>query len=454
MSAVRPPRVAVATGPPLPPDGSGLVARVIHNSGWLAGAYVTAFALAFVLNAVLARSLQPERYGVLAVVLSLVTFVQLLLGSRVWEATTTFVTEFRARGDAARATATVKLCYLVDALGAVLGFALLQAIAEPAARIFSVEAAAPSIRLFAWSLLLAIPVSTGTALLRLADRYRWLAVHTVGENLVRLVAVGAVILVVGPRLVPVVGAYLVASAVSSAVVVWLAARAGRELVLARWADAPLSLLRADRRRIWSFLAYSNLSGTARLVTGRVDVLIVGWLTDPASTGAYRLARSVSDPLAAFATPVSQAVFPELSRLVQARDATSIRTLTARIRSFASAVVLPVCALTVLLAGWAVPAVFGEAFANAVPMVRIMVWQLVWLPYVWLPGLLLALGRARTVAAMTAVDAAAYLVLLVGLTSAFGAVGAAWATLLRFVAWTALASVVAARVDRGLEPAWA
>ena len=255
-----------------------------------------------------------------------------------------------------------------------------------------------------------------------------------------------VVATVGLRLEPVVGAYLAASACSAAAVLLLASRAGRELGLVAWSEAPLSSLGSERRRIWSFIAYSNLSGTARLITGRVDVLIVGWLTDPASTGAYRLARTISDPLAAFAMPVSHAVLPELARLVQVRDAASIRTLTGRIRSFAAAVVLPVCALTVLLAGWAVPLIFGEAFADAVPLVRIMVWQLVWLPYVWLPGLLLALGRARTVAAMTAVDAVVYLVLLVGLTSAFGVDGAAWATLLRFVGWTGVAALVARRVD--------
>jgi len=51
-----------------------------------------------------------------------------------------------------------------------------------------------------------------------------------------------------------------------------------------------------------------------------------------------------------------------------------------------------------------------------------------------------------VAAMTAVDAVVYLVLLVGLTSAFGVDGAAWATLLRFVGWTGVAALVARRVD--------
>ena len=55
----------------------------------------------------------------------------------------------------------------------------------------------------------------------------------------------------------------------------------------------------------------------------------------------------------------------------------------------------------------------------------------------LAALLLSLGRAGAVAMFTAIDAAAYLVLLMVLIPPFGVTGAAWATLLRFVLWTGL-----------------
>lgn len=435
------------------PAGTSAIGRVLRNSGWLIGAYVLAFGFAFVQNVVLARSLEPAGFGVLAVVISLVTFVQLLLGSRVWEAATKFVVEFLEREDADRATATVKLCLLVDAMGAVVGTLLLLAAAEWAARVFAIPSAASAIRLYSLSILVAIPVATSQALVRIADRFRWLAAQAVSENVVRLVLVATVLVLVGSELESIVAAYLVAGAVSAATLWWLGWRARRVLGLAPWARAPLSLLREDRRRILGFLLYSNLSGTARLVTGRVDVLIVGWLTDPASVGVYRLARTVADPLAGIATPVSQAVFPEISKLVHRRDLTTLRALTSRIRRLGTAVVLPVCLVTTLLAGWAIPLMFGPSFTEAVPLTRIMVWQLVWVPFVWLPGLLLSLGRARTVAAIAAVDAATYLLLLLFLVPPFGAVGAAWATLLRFVGWTAMAAFAAGRVEADLERQW-
>lgn len=433
--------------------GTGAFDRVVRNSGWLVGAYLLAFGLAFVQNVLLARSLGPAEFGLLAIVIFLVTFVQLLVGSRVWEAATTFVVRYRAHGDAARTTATVKLCYLVDAIGAGVGALLLLALAAPASRIFGEGTIAGPIRLYALSLLLAIPMATASALLRVADRYRWLAVQTVGENLIRLLAVSVVLATFGPQMEWVIAAYLLAVAASAASLLWLASRVRSELGLIPWRAAPLRVLAEDLGAIVRFLLYSNLSGTARVLTGRVDVLIVGWLTDPASVGFYRLARSVSDPLAALATPVSQVVFPEISKLATERDVDGIRRLTRRVRQLAVVLVVPACVLTTLLAGWAIPAVFGESFAPAVPLVRIMVWQLLWIPYVWVSALLLSLGRARTVAAMSALDAAIYVALLLVLVPAFGVTGAAWATLGRFVAWTAVAATVGTRVDRGLELRW-
>jgi O-antigen/teichoic acid export membrane protein len=427
--------------------------RVLRNSGWLIGSYALAFGFAFVQNVLLARGLGPAGFGVLAVVISLVTFVQLLLGSRVWEAATKFVVEFLERGDGERATATVKLCVLVDAIGALLGTALIVAVAEPAAEIFAVPSAAGPIRLYSISIVIAIPVATSQALLRIDDRFRWLAGQAVGENLARLVLVAGVLAMVGSGLMPIVAAYLVAALASSISLWWLASRVRGTLGLSPWSRAPLSVLRADRSRILGFLLYSNLAGTARLVTGRVDVLVVGWLTNPASVGVYRLARTIADPLAGVATPLSQAIYPELSKLVHRHEVSAIRGLTDRVRRLAAAVVVPVCVLTTLLAGWAIPTIFGASYTAAVPLTRIMVWQLVWVPFVWLPGLLLSLGRARTVAAMSAIDAAAYLLLLLGLVSAFGVTGAAWATLLRFAGWTVAAALVGARVERELEHRW-
>ena len=67
--------------------------RAAPDSAWLSGAYVVAFAIALIQNVVLAREDRAGGFGLLAMVVATVTFVQQLLGS-VWEAVTTFVVAF------------------------------------------------------------------------------------------------------------------------------------------------------------------------------------------------------------------------------------------------------------------------------------------------------------------------------------------------------------------------
>jgi len=428
-----------------------VLGRVAANSSWLLGSNGVVVAASFAQGIILARTLGASRYGVLALVIGVVAVVQQLLDSRIWEAVIKFVVEFRTKGDPVGAAAVVKLCYLVDAVVGVAAGAVLIWTADWTARLFvGGEGAADAIRLYAVSTVVAVPVAASTALLRVAGRFRWLAYQSAGEMVVRLAAVAAVVVLVGARIVPVLWAYLFAGAVSAATLAILAAAASRQLGLARWADAPLHVLRGDLKRILSFVAYSNLTGTSRLVTGRADVLVLGLFSDPTSVGLYRLARTVSDPLAGLFNPIYQAVYPEMSRLVHERRFELARRLSERMRRIIASLVFPACILGTLMAGWAVPWVFGSDFRGAVPLVRIMLWQLVWTPYLWLPGLLLAMGRARLVAAVTGLDALNYLLLLFLLVPPLGATGAAVATLLRFLAWTGMAVVLERRVGRDME----
>jgi O-antigen/teichoic acid export membrane protein len=429
---------------------SSILARVGRQAGWLLGANLFVLAIAFGQNLLLARRLGPAGFGALALVFAVTDVTQQLLSSRVWETATTFVPSYRAKGEHASAAAVVKLCLLVDAVAALLATALLTLLAEPFARWFvkSPEAVG-ALRLYALLPVLLIPVATGRALLRLADRYRWLSWQLSVESVVRVTAVLAALAIAGAQLRPVVAAYLAAAAAGSVMIASMSVRAWRDLGLPPWPAARLSAL-GEPRRVLRFLAYSNASGTFRLLSGKADVLVLGWFADPSAVGAYRLARTVADPLVALTDPVYQATYPEMSRLVHEGDAQGARGLAHGIRVRAWLFVIPVCAVVTLAAAWVIPAVFGSSFEAAVPLTRILVWQLVWVPYLWVPGLLLALGRADVVTALTAADAVAFVAMLLLLVPAFGAVGAAVATVARFAVWATGAAALGRRATRDLE----
>jgi O-antigen/teichoic acid export membrane protein len=97
--------------------------------------------------------------------------------------------------------------------------------------------------------------------------------------------------------------------------------------------------------------------------------------------------------------------------------------------------------------WAIPAIFGQEYAPAIPLAQIMVWSLVWTPLIWFPGFLLSLGRSRTQATLTWIDALIYLFLLFTMIPALSSLGAAIATLLRFITWVGMVIGILIYLDR-------
>lgn len=421
-----------------------MLTRLSRQAGWLLGANLVVFGLALFQGLLLATSLGPAGFGSLALIFAITDVTQQLLSSRVWEAATTFVTQHRSNGDPVAAAAIVKICFAADAVAAVAASALVVASASWLAVTFIKDpSAADALRIYALAPIVMIPVATGRAMLRLADRFRWLSIELVAEGVVRLALVVFVLAAVSGNLRAVVLAYLAAAVFGAAAMVWLVHKAWVILELAPWREARL-LAVPELGRVIRFMFYSNVSGTFRLLSGKADVLIVGWFADPAAVGTYRLARTLADPLVALSDPVYQAVYPEMARVVHGGDTSSIGQLASTVRAWGWRIIIPVAVVVTVGAGWFIPSAFGSSYAGAVPLTRILVWQLVWLPYLWVPGLLLALGRARTVTALTAADGIVYVALLILLVPAFGVTGAAIATVTRFAAWASVASAIGRR----------
>ena len=429
-------------------------ARVLSGSGWLIGGTVVATAAGFVQSILVARRLGAGGFGLLGLVLVVVMVGRQLLSSRVWEAATKYVVQYREAGDPTRATAALKLCYLVDACTGAVAFAVILATAPLVGEAFTKSPEGASlIRLYAFSVLILIPRDPALALLRVAGAYRWLAFEMAGESILTLGGVLLIVLANGDGARAVLTVYLGAQAAGSLALVVLTRPAERSLGLASWGSAPLRALRGELRPILRFMVYTNVSGTTRLVTGYADILFLGAIATKHSVGLYRLALTLSYPIAALAQPVYQVVYPELTRLVALRDRKAILSLQRKLSGAGAAVVVCTCVATTVAAGWVIPRVFGPQFSESTPLLRIMVWQLVSVPFLWVSGFLLALGHPRRVALLASVDALVYLALLGALVPPFHATGAAVATLLRFVVWTALAIAFSRRANREMGEAW-
>ena len=142
-----------------------------------------------------------------------------------------------------------------------------------------------------------------------------------------------------------------------------------------------------------FLSVTYVQALLELVPNRLATLMVGATLGAESAGLFKAARDCSTVLTRPAILLSQAVFPDLTRLWH-QDYGKFRRLIARVCLIAGSIGLGLTAVSLLAGDWLLGALFGPAF----PVAAVL---LVWLIF----GAAFDLGGAALTPAGYAMDRA-------------------------------------------------
>ncbi len=288
--------------------------RLLKNIGWLFGSSGINAVISAVQGLLVARWLGVEQFGVFATITAFTAAVNQLVDSRVWETAIKFVTQFRTENRPDKATAIVKLCYVIDLASAIAGVALIWLLASWAAALFVQDASkAGLIRVYALSILFAAPAGTSSALLRVAGRFRWLATRDVVSGLVRTAGV-IVVLLSGYGVAGLIWVYVAAALFDTGVVLALLRPVYPTLGLQSLRATPLRIVGKDLRPVLAFLGWTNAHLILKMLQMQLGTLLTGAWLGPAPAGYLRLAKRLTDLLILPASAVAFAVFPEFSRL--------------------------------------------------------------------------------------------------------------------------------------------
>lgn len=436
-----------------PAERSRDARTLLSNAGRLLGGDGGALALRLVQTLIIARAFGAARFGTLAMILASVTLVGKLVDFRIWETVTKWVVEYRSRGEADKAKATVKLALFIDIGSAGVAFALTVASAPLAARFFPQhDSLADGITLYAWMLLLTAHADTARALARVASLYTLAGAQSFGVAAVRL---GAVLWVLarGSDLREVLVALLVGSALELVASVWLSRAAVRALELSGFIRVPLSCLREDRRRLGRYLAFTNGNALLKLMQRELDVVIVGGLVSSEMLGAYSLARAITDAMRFIAVPIYVTSFPTFARLWGEGAHARLRALFHSTLRASLAVAVVALLFVGLLSGPLVRAFFAPAYAAALPVLLwLAVGTAIEIATAVLQPLFMAAERPGAVVTAIAASSAARVVAIVLLVAHFGAVGAGMAHVLSVAVWVLVALMLMRSTYAKLEAA--
>lgn len=172
---------------------------------------------------------------------------------------------------------------------------------------------------------------------------------------------------------------------------------------------------------------------------RIDMVMLEWMMGPREVGFYAAAYRFLDIVIVLAASLSGPLFPRLSAVAHARPHEARRLLEDAWRPLL-ALGLPLSLGACALATPLVTVLFGGAFAESAPLLRVLIWGTLPLFWVNLAGhALIAANRVWPLAAVYAASAGVNVGVNLLLIPRYGAAGAAVATLA--CEWLNLAAVV-------------
>ncbi|HUF94369.1 MAG TPA: flippase [Candidatus Limnocylindria bacterium] len=186
---------------------------------------------------------------------------------------------------------------------------------------------------------------------------------------------------------------------------------------------------------------------------RVDMVMLEWMAGSRAVGVYAAAYRFLDVVIVLAASLTGPLFPRLSAVARARPDEARRLLEDAWRPLL-ALGLPLSIGAWALAPLLVGVLFGDAFADSAPLLRVLIWAT--LPLFWVSvanHALIAADRVWPLVAVYAASAALNVIANLLLIPRFGAAGAAAATLA--CEWLNLAAVVVlVRSAFGVSLSWA
>jgi len=427
----------------------GLPLNFFQNLSWQYAGSLWSLVVNLACGLLVARTLGPGDYGLMALGLSLSGLVFSIVELRLHEATIRFIVEFRETSDLPRLLATVKLSLLADATTGGLAFCLLVAVAPWVERRFIHDPRGVTvIILCGLSLLFAnVASATATGLLRVFERHKLQAIlRAVGTTFYAMIVLA--ILTCTPY-----GVFgvLIGSAVTS-LATNLALVGSALLVLNRHVpfastSAPLSLVRPRMREMGRFVLNTYLLSLTSIPSRDLDLTSLSWFAPIETIGIYKIAKSLMSLIWQVAEPVFFVIYPELAKLRVRGDFAATRAFLRRLTLLSGVAGTILVTAAFLLAPSIVRLLLGARFDGAATIFRWMVWcALVWAPLQWLTPALMAAGRPDLVLRAGVFGAVTTFTLYLLLIPRLGGVGAALGYGLGVAATVGAKVVLARRAD--------
>ncbi|AAK23150.1 lipopolysaccharide biosynthesis protein [Caulobacter vibrioides] len=396
--------------------------KVLANAGQLLSGRVVNAIIGLAYIALTARSLGAEMMGVLVIINAFAQFLGEVAHFQSWQTLITYGAGPLLENDKRRFQQVLRFTLLLDLISAVLGILL----GMLGAWFFWRQLSWPE-GMNGYGALYALSIgvmtsASGVGLLRLFDRFRFLAAEQAISSFVRLVGCAICAVTQAP-----IQYFLLAWAAGTfaaffyiaAIAIWDLKRKG--LLSGFTVMGPTS---KDLPGVWRFAMATNFSGTLDVGFTHVLTMAVGALLGPAQAALWRIGKQVADGMAKPARLMVPALYPELAKMRASGGQQAMTKLAVQIALIGGAAAGVLLLVSLVSGRWILETVMGPGFGAAA---GVMNWQVaaaaIGVMTLPLEPMLVSMRAAGAAMMVRLVVVLTYLACLVPLIRTFGLTGA-------------------------------
>lgn len=402
-----------------------VLSRVLKNSGYLFSSTTISLVLVFVQSILAARLLGVTNFGLITIVMSVVTTVNRLFSFRMGEYVIRFFGKEIHDGNLENAGEVIKTAALMEGATSLVAFICLWIIAPLGAFYIAKDPnSVPFIRLFGIAILLNFVTETATGVLQSTNQFRKQAVLTLMNSIITLaIIVVAYILHGSVRFV--LWAYIAGKAVLGLGPILMAWSGLKQVLGRRWWRKKYSKSETFSEML-KFAFSTNLSGTIKLLVSESEPLWLGLFLDKQAVGLYKIALSIVNPLMMPITPMIDTTFPEIARSVLQQKRQQLTRLLKRITVISAIWTGLVALLMILFGKWIIRIAYTDQFVPAYgPLMILLIGFGFANIFFWNRKLLLAFGKANIPLYILAIAAVLKIGFSFWLVPAYGINAEAW-----------------------------
>lgn len=299
---------------------------LIKNSSWVFIANLISSLCVFLRAIVLGRILGAELYGTFILVVAFVVVVQEFFNLNIGTALIKFGAEYRTSEEKKKLVALIKICFLFAAVFFLLSLIFIVAISHFGYDVFIKK---PGLKIY--MIFYAVGWGFGffdyisMSLLRLYYKFKLNSLIIILTSVSNLLFVGLTAFLF-PKQLPILFIVIMVTMVLKSIVVnGMALWELRNDLLPHF-KAGLHNIRADLKRITSFIFYNSGSRTVQTLTSQGDFLILGALTGSLQVGYYGVAKKLAFSILRLIIPLNFSIYPQLALLISQKRFTELKKM--------------------------------------------------------------------------------------------------------------------------------